>query len=368
MTDWNTYKEANWITAPTQRRGRTIKARVGTRASSGCRSVSWLLLWLTLSAIALAQSPERHAYYLGHIGEEPIQLELELLQDGDGSSIVGWYYHQQVGEPISLEGFLGQAGDLVLHEPTGAGESAGRFTAKVPWSANEYLTRIEGVFREGRVELPFTLSGAAEYATFDLSQGNIRVRSTFPVFMQPQTRIFNATVTRAATSNLFESFEEAQAFAFDDEIYHAWTFDYDLSISYLSDDLLSLNSTLWHYTGGAHGNTNHSAINLVVRGNGVLPLELAELFLPDADFLSDLASYVLEELKKQEASWVMTGEVSELQEGDLAAFSLLPKGLRFAFSPYQVGPYVQGPFFVMVPYKVLAAHIDPEGPLARFLE
>ena len=184
---------------------------MGTRASSGCRSVSWLLLWLTLSAIALAQSPERHVYYLGHIGEEPIQLELELLQDGDGSSIVGWYYHQQVGEPISLEGFLGQAGDLVLHEPTGAGESAGRFTAKVPWSANEYLTRIEGVFREGRVELPFTLSRAAEYATFDLSQGNIRVRSTFPVFMQPQTRIFNATVTRAATSSLFESFEEAHA-------------------------------------------------------------------------------------------------------------------------------------------------------------
>ena len=66
--------------------------------------------------------------------------------------------------------------------------------------------------------------------------------------------------------------------------------------------------------------------------------------------------------------WVVTGEVSELQEGDLAAFSLLPKGLRFAFSPYQVGPFVQGSFFVMMPYKALASHIDPEGPLVRFLE
>lgn len=345
-----------------------VKARVGTRASSGCRSVSWLLLWLTLSAVALAQSPERHLYYLGHIGEEPIQLELKLLPDGDGSGIVGWYYHQQVGEPISLEGFLGQAGDLVLHELAGADESAGRFSARIPWSPNEYLTRIEGIYSEGGVELPFTLSRAAEYATFDLSQGKIRVRSSFPVFIQPQTRIFNATVTRAATSSLFESFEEGQALAFDDEIYHAWTFDYDLSISYLSDDLLSLNSTLRYYTGGAHGNTHHSAINLVVRGNEVLPLELAGLFRPEADFLSELASYLLEELKKEEAMWVVTGEVSELQEGDLAAFSLLPKGLRFAFSPYQVGPFVQGSFFVMTPYKVFASHIDPEGPLARFLE
>ena len=324
------------------------------------------ILCLALAAPALAQRPAGRAYYLGQIGDYTIQMELSLVPDAGGSAVHGWYYYQRVGEPLDLDGFLDQEGKLVLREATGEGVITGRFDARIPWSPNAYLDRIEGVWSGGGTELPFALTRAAEYATFELNQGSIEARSSFPVLLQD--RSFNDAVSGTATSGLFGFFEEGQEHGFAGEIFNGWTFDDDFRIVFLSDDLLSVSTTLWSYTGGAHGNTNHSALNLAVHDNEVYRLELADLFRQGTDYLAGLGGYVLNELRAQEAMWVVSGEVEALTSNDLAVFTLSPQGLHFAFSPYHMGPYVQGSFFVNVPFDVVAAHIDPSGPLARFLD
>ena len=153
--------------------------------------MSWLLLWLTTSAVALAQSPERHLYYLGHIGKQPIQLELKLLPMGMAAALSAGTTSGRSASPL-----VSRASSVrrAISSSTSRQVRANLPVVSPPGSlvAQRIPDPDRGVYSEGGVELPFTLSRAAEYATFDLSQGKIRVRSSFPVFMQSQTRIFNA--------------------------------------------------------------------------------------------------------------------------------------------------------------------------------
>lgn len=40
----------------------------------------------------------------------------------------------------------------------------------------------------------------------------------------------------------------------------------------------------------------------------------------------------------------------------------------FTFDPYQVGAYIDGPQFVIIPYAVLKAIAKPNGALAKFIK
>src|SRR5690606_38818020 len=72
------------------------------------------------------------------------------------------------------------------------------------------------------------------------------------------------------------------------------------------------------------------------------------------------------DLGAQEAMWVVQGDVTSLTTDDLAAFTLDAAGLTFHFSPYAMGPYVQGSFRVTLPFEALAGLAADDGPVAAF--
>jgi hypothetical protein len=50
------------------------------------------------------------------------------------------------------------------------------------------------------------------------------------------------------------------------------------------------------------------------------------------------------------------------------SWTITRKGLGINFDAYQVGPYVAGPQFVVVPYSAIKDAIKPDGPVGMFVK
>ena len=48
------------------------------------------------------------------------------------------------------------------------------------------------------------------------------------------------------------------------------------------------------------------------------------------------------------------------------SWTITKKGLGITFDAYQVGPYVAGPQYVLVPYSALKELVEPNGAIAAF--
>jgi hypothetical protein len=97
-------------------------------------------------------------------------------------------------------------------------------------------------------------------------------------------------------------------------------------------------------------------------------LSLEDLFREGVDARKVMWDHVAPQLIADEAMWVTDGEVDGFTDRTADMFVLTPTSISYLFSPYEMGPYVQGEFFAKVKYSALAEHLDPDGPLAPFLK
>ncbi|HRH20753.1 MAG TPA: DUF4163 domain-containing protein [Brevundimonas sp.] len=135
--------------------------------------------------------------------------------------------------------------------------------------------------------------------------------------------------------------------------------------------LFSLRETEFEYTGGAHSNTGFGAVLWdKTRDRRLQP---ASLFRAGAD-LSPLDQALCSAINTARAE--ATGEPSNLTIGDSADWScprasqipfvLAPSttegragGLEFLIGPYQVGPYAEGTYQIVVPQSAFRSLVDP---------
>ncbi len=92
---------------------------------------------------------------------------------------------------------------------------------------------------------------------------------------------------------------------------------------------------------------------------------LADLFLPNINYLEAISQYCIAELSKQPFfdSSFSSGAQPTLE--NYRNWNITPDGLMITFDEYQVAPYAAGPQKVVVPYSALQALINPQGPLGR---
>lgn len=162
--------------------------------------------------------------------------------------------------------------------------------------------------------------------------------------------------------------DEAETFFSTQESAGEWQENYSYSIEYYSPELISLSGEVFSYTGGAHGNTFYMSSNYWIKDGKTLRLGLSDLFMPKSNYIKVLSDYCIRNLRKQQAGWVLNGELKELKADDLSAFLISPRGITFAFAPYAAGPYVEGSYFVTVGYGELKGAVNPAGPLRQFLK
>lgn len=132
------------------------------------------------------------------------------------------------------------------------------------------------------------------------------------------------------------------------QIDELWSFKFDFS--FYSD-------------GAAHPGLNSLTLNYDL-GQGK-ELALADLFLPNSNYLEVISNYSIAELSKQPFfdSSFSTGAGPTPE--NYRNWNITPESLLITFDEYQVAPYAAGPQKVMVPYSELRALINPQGPLGK---
>ncbi len=134
-----------------------------------------------------------------------------------------------------------------------------------------------------------------------------------------------------------------------------WSLDTTYRLHVLEPNLVSAWAEHYSYTGGAHGNTSHTGLNISWSDDGTVRIYDLEDLFPNIDEAIKLTSIAcLESLEEQGAAEVVGGRVSSFDREDLRTFVMDRHGILFVFAPYHVGPYVQGAFQVRVPADVLS--------------
>jgi uncharacterized protein DUF3298 len=325
-------------------------------------------------------------YFRGSIGSA---LGLQMKLTRDGQKLLGSYYYQKIGKKIDLRGSVDETGNIVLEEFDAGGKQTGTF--KGLQTTNESgLIDIAGswIRPNGNEQIAFSLhqepiefTGPVEIAGKQINEENKKLNYEISVeypqitgSTNPGAEKFNQQ-SRALATGLVAEFRKdmSEWDGADPESTSGSDLGAGYSIAVATDDLISVDFGIGSYfQGAAHPNSYSRVINFDLK-NGK-PLRLADLFKPDAKYLQAIANYCIKDLQKQsKAREDMLDDVS-IQEGagptakNYRSWTITKKGLGINFDSYQVGPYVAGPQFVLVPYSALKDIIKPDGPLAQYVK
>ncbi len=317
------------------------------------------------------EGKESRYYYIGAIGDNlPIQMELVI----DSGDVSGSYMYDRVGIPISLTGEVNkESSTLSLTERDDEGRMTGTFKGAFRSEGKGFGKYLEGEWTKanGLSTLSFKLTKVADFVTM-----NVNVNSKYEAsYMYPSfitdtkaNREITERLEKEAASEKKKFTDEAETFFSVQESAGEWQENYNYSIEYYSPDLISLSGEVFSYTGGAHGNTFYMSSNYWIKDGKALRLGLSDLFMPKSNYIKVLSDYCIRDLRKQQAGWVLNGELKELKADDLLAFVISPRGVTFAFAPYAAGPYAEGSYFVTIGYTELKDAVNPAGPLKQFLK
>ncbi len=165
----------------------------------------------------------------------------------------------------------------------------------------------------------------------------------------------------AAESEALEAFAEQR----DDEFFRGWETLQRGTAAQAGDHAVGVRLLVWAYTGGAHGNggTLCSLVDLRT-GKAATP---ADVFA-GADWREKLLPRVdsgLRRLFKTKPGFSDSVPREELREALKAdtRFCWGEAALTIVFDPYEVGPYANGTYEVVLPYANLATLLRKDGPI-----
>lgn len=148
-------------------------------------------------------------------------------------------------------------------------------------------------------------------------------------------------------------------------------FDYFLTPTYASPNLISVFGELHTYAGMPHGSSRYYSFNFWYDGQQTVVLTLEDLFLPEQDFANFLTEYCLNTLKTEQVGYSYpdpSGNIPiEIGLKDLNIFILSKNGLTITFQPYHVGGWADGPYSITIPFHHLLHLKRLKGPLDELL-
>ncbi len=128
------------------------------------------------------------------------------------------------------------------------------------------------------------------------------------------------------------------------------------TILHASTRIVSLTLDFSNYvSGAAHPISFQHTLNYDFDTHKVL--SLADLFIPDSDYLNRIAGYAQQDLTAREMLFYPEGAAAEAQ--NYQSWVLSNEGLTVLFDVYQVAPYAAGPQQVTIPFEALADMLQP---------
>ncbi len=121
-----------------------------------------------------------------------------------------------------------------------------------------------------------------------------------------------------------------------------------------------------YYTGAAHpGDASQTATFNLETGR---MLTLAELFVPNANYLDAISRYCVAQLGTRDIGFQGFELGATATQQNYRNWNITADGLMITFDEYQVAPYAAGPQTVMIPYKELAHILQPDGPVGQYVK
>lgn len=224
--------------------------------------------------------------------------------------------------------------------------------------------------------LAFTFSVQAETAAtaklHEYKSDDGSAKATYPSFMDPRYSQLNRLLADEAKSHFDACVEWVKDAQHDlkEAGSSATAYRWNLArVETIKGDLVSLSYRNAEFEGGAHPNTIYSGVNYRIAADGTPKrVGLWDVLTKSDATIQTLSDSLIDGLKSQNAAFVKDGTVKDFTQtlkGDGVAFVILPAGIGFLFSPYEVGSYSEGDFRVVVPYGKLASAIRADGPLAH---
>ena len=315
-----------------------------------------------------------------------IRMSLERKSD----NLTGDYFYERVAasngmeRTLKLKGRIDGDGNVTLTETSGKTGN--------PQKTGEFKGKLDGLSADGGVRLRFSglWTGAKDGKQMPFSLRELRfdfgglkldqkkeksvnknlryeIEMSLPQLADAnstQCEKFNQAVANlvAARANKFkkEAAESRKDGSFPEQ-------DFDLLVYYevtaANKDFVSVLFIFTEFLGGAHPNGDSKSLNYDLNSN--TPVNLADLFTLNSNYLKVISDYSINRLKK-------TGTAGDAESGagpkikNFHSWNITPVGLRITFDPYDVGSYADGEHVVVVPYSQLKPIIKPDGLLAEF--
>ncbi|HEX8162040.1 MAG TPA: RsiV family protein [Pyrinomonadaceae bacterium] len=318
------------------------------------------------------------------------RVEMKLTR-GPGDALAGSYFYEGKGGEIALRGTVDAGGKFTLREYAGDKQTG---TFKGRWLERPYepAATLEG---------DWTKAGAKEAQGFYLVEQYVATDAPYRLVRQaisehdkerkytveaayPQmeggagAEAFNRHV-RELVETAVGQFKQGAGADPSETDYAPDAGEDTLNVTYdtrlATADFVSVEFQIEEYEhGAAHPGHSFEVVNFDLRAGR--PVQLAELFKPDADYLPTLAARATDALRRwNKDSAADSGDNTpylpeDFQGGADATpenyqlWALTPKGLAVRYDYYQVGPYAAGAPAVLVPYDELRAVLRADGPAA----
>ena len=217
-----------------------------------------------------------------------------------------------------------------------------------PVPLSQQVTLISQPFKETNQTPPFTITSQTPQLTGS---------------DDPRVTAFNQRLNELVTKEVDiwrQSFLQNTA----PTVNNGSTLDVKYTLLSQIDDLWSFKFDFSFYAdGAAHPGLNSITLNYDLGQSK--ELALADLFLPNVNYLEAISRYCIAELSKQPFFDGPFSEGAQPTAENYRNWNITPDGLMITFDEYQVAPYAAGPQKVIVPYSALQALINPEGPLGK---
>lgn len=189
-----------------------------------------------------------------------------------------------------------------------------------------------------------------------------RVKLVTPVFLShsPVAEMANREVQELVRYAFSDFLEASRAYTQLPDVPNVELFHEAVPVvSIAKEDVISLYVKTFEFAGGAHPNRFYHAATWGLKKGKARRLVFADLIETAEDATQVANRVVVPRLIAMGAQWFVDGDRDGLTPEEVDNFVITPAGITWLFSPYQAGPYVQGEFFVKVPWSEIPTSLAP---------
>ncbi len=308
----------------------------------------------------------------GKMGENML-ITMDLIKRRDSltqkGSLNGSYYYEKVGMPINLYGDISDSGTFEMKEVNSKGEETGNFKGRFineneiegtwtnPKNKKQYPFSLKAIdndvvnltfseYHNRKCRLRDEVAGSTRKDTLKAEDTTCCTIDIAMVLLSGKDKV-SEKINKALVRNLLSLTGGERAEGSIEQLLHSidncsggdvMEGDYSISIESNEGNILSMSVSGWANTGGAHGNGYSFYLNFDKRtGDTISLLQILKPETIDELVARGKQQFVKENGNIKENGWFWEGEFFLPR-----TFSIGKGGLRFAYNPYEAGPYMMG--------------------------